>query len=74
MNIDNFIGELQEELEFEDTTLTLETKFKECDEWDSMTALTLMAYAEENFSVNLNAEDLIELVTIEDLAKKFGVI
>ena len=74
MDINDFLNDLQEELEFEETTLILETKFQESDEWDSMTALTLMAYAEENFSVNLSADDIESLDTVESLAKKLGVI
>ena len=73
MEIKFFLEELQEELEFENT-LELNTNLKDCDEWDSMSALVLMAYAENNFSVNLKAEDIKDLDTVESLAKKFGII
>lgn len=67
----DFISGLQEELEF-DTNLTPETKFKEMDEWDSMSAMILIGYVSDNFDITLNAEDLKEISTISALMDKIG--
>ena len=67
----DFISGLQEELEF-DTNLTPETKFKEMDEWDSMSAMILIGYVSDNFDITLNAEDLKGISTISALMDKIG--
>jgi len=74
MKIKVFLKELQEELEIENINLELKTRLKDCDEWDSMSALVLIAYAESKFSVNLGAEDIKEIDTVESLAKKLNII
>jgi len=74
MKIEAFLKELQDELEFESIKIELKTILKDCDEWDSMTALVLMAYASSNFDINLNAKDIEEIGTVESLAKKLGLI
>lgn len=74
MKIEAFLKELQDELEFESIKIELKTILKDCDEWDSMTALVLMAYASNNFDVNLKAKDIEEIKTVESLAKKLGLL
>jgi len=74
MKIEAFLKELQDELEFESIKIELKTILKDCDEWDSMTALVLMAYASSNFDINLNAKDIEEIGTVESLAKKLGLL
>jgi acyl carrier protein len=74
MEIEAFLKDLQDELEFESIKIELKTILKDCDEWDSMTALVLMAYASSNFDINLNAKDIEEIGTVESLAKKLGLL
>lgn len=71
MNIQKFVTELQEELEFEQT-LTLETDLKAADEWDSMAAMVLIAFVSDNFDKQLTAEDLKEITTIDSLIEIIG--
>lgn len=71
MNIQEFITDLQEELEF-DQVLTVDTELKNCDEWDSMTAMVLMAFVSDNFDTELNADDLKDMTTISSLIDKIG--
>ena len=66
-----FIAELQEQLELE-TTLTESTNIKELDEWDSMTAMILIGYVTDTFDVNLNAEDLKSITTVNSLIDRIG--
>ena len=71
MNKQKFIAELSEELLIE-TDVTLDTKFKELDEWDSMGAMMLIGYVSDNFEVVLNADDIDSLTTIQSLIQKIG--
>ena len=55
---------------FDDTdasALTPETKFRELDEWSSLTALGLIALADEEFDVDLKGDDVKKSETIGDL-------
>ncbi len=55
---------------FDDTdvaTLTPETKFRELDEWSSLTALGVIAMADEEFDVELSGNELRAANTIQDL-------
>lgn len=72
MTKQEFIAELQEELEFEET-LTPETILKDTDEWDSMAAMVLIGYVADNFDKTLTAEDLKEITTIDSLIEKIGL-
>jgi len=71
MNIQEFIDQL--DVVFEETNITTlkpDTEFRQLAEWDSMTALSLIAMADENFNVRLTGEDIRNSVTIEDLYVK----
>ena len=72
MSIQEFIAELQEELEF-DETLTADTIIQETEEWDSMGAMVLIGYIADNFDKTLTADDLKGITTINSLVKKIGV-
>ena len=44
-----------------------ETEFKKLEEWSSMLALSIIAMADEEYSVKLKGEDIRNASTIEDL-------
>lgn len=71
MNKQEFITELAEELEVE-VVVTLETKLKDLDEWDSMGAMILIGYVSDNFNVTLNADDIEALTSFESLVDRIG--
>lgn len=55
---------------FDDTEakeLTLETSFKDLDEWSSLAALGLLAVMEEEYDVELSSKDLEQSNTIGDI-------
>lgn len=55
---------------FDDTdaaTLTPETKFRELDEWSSLTALGVIAMADEEFDVELSGAEMRNANTIQEL-------
>ncbi len=68
MEIDEFIGKFAEIFDDTDASaLTAETKFRELDEWSSLSALGLLALADEEFDVELKAEDVRQAETIADI-------
>lgn len=62
--LENFQGIL------DDTDLSavkLDTTFRELGEWSSLTALTLIAMVDEEYSVKLTGDDIKSSNTVEDL-------
>lgn len=53
----------------EATDLTLETTFRDIDEWSSLAALGLLAVIDEEYDVELSSKELEEAVTIGDIYK-----
>ena len=47
------------------------TKFRDLDEWSSLTALSVMAMSDEQYGVSLTAEDLGKSTTLADI---YGII
>ena len=54
-------------LEMEDKTLTMEDRFKEFEEWDSLAQLTLIAELDENFDVTIQSSDFKDIHTLQQL-------
>lgn len=55
---------------FDDTdasTLTPDTKFRELDEWSSLSALGVIALADEEFDVELSGNELRKTNSIQEL-------
>lgn len=68
MEIKEFIEKFAEILDDTDaTTLTPETKFRELDEWSSLSALGVIALAEEEFGVELSGTEMRSANTIQDI-------
>lgn len=71
MNKNKFLELLKEELELE-SDLTLDTNFKELEEWDSMTAMLLIGVVSNEFDYNLTGDDISEITTVQTLIDKIG--
>ncbi len=68
MEIKEFIEKFAEI--FDDTDASVlkpETKFRELDEWSSLSALGLIALADEEFDVELKADDMRKADTIQEI-------
>ena len=68
MEINDFIEKFAEI--FDDTdvaTLSPETKFRELDEWASLSALGIIALADEEFDVELSGNEMRQASTIQEL-------
>lgn len=53
--------------EVDSSMFTASTKFKELDEWSSLTALSTIAMIDEEYDVALKGDDIRNVETIEDL-------
>ena len=72
MDIQEFISNLDEVFEETDlTTLSPETNFRNLDEWSSMSVLALIAFADEKFNKEIEASEIRQLSTIQDLYNLF---
>lgn len=68
MEIKEFIEKFAEIFDDTDTsTLKHDTKFRDLDEWSSLSALGLIALADEEFDVELKAADMRNAETIQDI-------
>lgn len=68
MEIKDFIKNLVEQFdEVELEALTPETKFKEFDEFSSLTILSIIAMADDEYGVRLKADDVHQAETVQDL-------
>ncbi|MCD8186108.1 MAG: acyl carrier protein [Rikenellaceae bacterium] len=68
MTVENFIQHFANQLDDTDVSvLTPLTEFKTLDEWSSLTALSIIAMADEEYNAKLKGEDLKNALTLEDL-------
>ena len=63
--MESFLEELVEVFEIDVVDPSLQ--YKDIDEWDSLTALTLLTCVEDNYSVNLDEDDLDATDTVKEL-------
>tara|TARA_B100001094_G_C18196294_1_gene811428 strand:- start:279 stop:506 length:228 start_codon:yes stop_codon:yes gene_type:complete len=67
-NQEKIINAIKDIFEDIDTSsFNLKTEFKNNDEWDSMTALSLITILDQDFGVSISGEKIKELNTIEEL-------
>ena len=67
-NQEKIINAIKDIFEDIDTSsFNLKTEFKNNDEWDSMTALSLITILDQEFGVSISGEKIKELNTIEEL-------
>jgi acyl carrier protein len=68
MNIEKFVREFADQYdEISTDDFSPETKFKENDEWSSMTALSVIALVDDSYSVRLTGDDVRKSTTIKDI-------
>lgn len=64
--IQNFVNQFDEEPNVE---VTLQTKFRELDDWSSLVALSVMAMIDDEYDVQIKADEMRNAETIEDLIR-----
>lgn len=68
MDINKFIIDFIDQFEeLNANTITPQTVFKDLDEWSSLSALSIIAMADEEYGVMLKGEEIRTAVTVEDL-------
>jgi acyl carrier protein len=67
-----FFLRLEEDLELE-KEINGDTNIKDLDEWDSMSAMVLIGLVNEEFSVNLNSDDIENITTVNSLMERIGL-
>ena len=67
MEKEKFLEAFKESLEIEDREVQFSDNFKEYDEWDSLSQLSLIAMLDEEFEIQIEEEDFQNLETVEDL-------
>lgn len=71
MELTTFLQHFADMLDDTDAALiTAETDFRNLEEWDSMTALSLIAMVDEEYDVKLTGDDIKTSVSIQDLFEK----
>lgn len=68
MEIKEFIEKFAEAIEVENVEeLTVETEFKELDEWSSLSVMLLIAFFDEEFEKQIGDKDIRSCTTLQDL-------
>jgi acyl carrier protein len=62
-----FCINLQDAIEIESKEIELTDRFREYDEWDSLSQLSLIAMLDEEYGVEIESEDFKNLITVQDL-------
>ena len=68
MDTAQFLELMQDTLDLE-TELTLDVKFRDLDEWDSLAYLSTIAMIDDEYDVVINANEFKTLETLGDIAK-----
>ncbi|OQA94735.1 MAG: hypothetical protein BWY22_02357 [Bacteroidetes bacterium ADurb.Bin217] len=68
MDITTFITNFANQFDDTDASeFTANTKFKELDEWSSLTALTIIAMVDEEYNVKIKGDDIRASQTIQNV-------
>ena len=67
MTSEEFLAEIKEALELDDLDIRMDDNFREYEEWDSLTFLTLMTLMHDEHGVNLDIDTFNGINTWRDL-------
>lgn len=68
MNVNEFIANFADLFDETDASvITVETKFRDLDEWSSLIALSTMSMIDDEYDVQLTAEQMRNANTVQDL-------
>ncbi len=62
-----FVEIFKETVEMEDAAIDVDTKFRELENWDSLTFLSVLAMLDEEYDVIIEGNDFRKLETLGDL-------
>lgn len=64
---EKFITLFKEALEIENRELQLSDTFRDYDEWDSLSYLSVIAMLDDEFGIEIETEDFVKLKTLQDI-------
>lgn len=64
-----FLEKMEEIMDLDEGTLSMDSKLDEFDEWDSLSALGLTVFVKQNFEKVLTTSELREFVLVSDIYK-----
>lgn len=68
MELKDFIANFAEQFdETESSEIQADTEYRELDEWTSLTALSIIAMIDEEYDVQLRADEMRKTQTIQEL-------
>jgi acyl carrier protein len=73
MKKNEFVNQLSEYCEFENENFTLDTLFKSIEEYDSLALMSIIAFVDENFKMNLTAVQLSKITDFNSLIALIGI-
>ena len=68
MDTTQFLENIKDLIDTE-TELTVDTKFRELDEWDSLAALSTIAMVDDEYGIVISANELRQLETLGDIIR-----
>ena len=72
MDTAKFISEIENLLEVDPGSLTLDTQLPETGKWDSLAFVSFLAIADSQYSAKVAPAELRKCLTVEDLLKLVG--
>ncbi|MBV8324693.1 phosphopantetheine-binding protein [Chryseobacterium sp.] len=66
-----FLEKLQEELE-ENQVLTLDTRLKDLENYDSISLLSVIAFVDENFDKKIDSDQFKDIEKVSDIVEIIG--
>jgi len=66
-NMNEFVEKFKEILEIEDREINPTDIFRDYDEWDSLAYLSVIAFLDEEFDIQIEEAEFKKLITVEDL-------
>ena len=72
MNIEEKIAMLEDIMDLDEGTLSLNSVLDDFEEWDSLSKLSLIVEAKNTFGLTLQSETLREFKTVKDICDYLG--
>ena len=68
--LERFVELLKEVFEMEDQEINMEDTFRDYDEWDSLTHLSLIAMLDDEYDLQIEDAEFKKIKTVQDLFNK----
>lgn len=69
---EKFLESFKEALEIEDREIGFQDSFKEYDEWDSLSRLSLIAMLDDEFDVQIEDDEFEHIETVQQLFERLS--